>query len=415
MARQRWTGLVMAGLLCAGSGLLAADWPQWRGPTRDGVATGVTLPKPWPTTLKRLWQAEVGLGHSSPVVAGDKVVQHTRQGHEEVVQCLDAASGKVLWRHAYPAGPFTPQNVARRHGKGPFATPTIADGKVYALGVSGILTCCDIQAGKLLWRETFEGTFEKAFPMWGAANSPLIEGTLCILGVGTDSHGALAAFDKETGKEVWKLADDGPGYASPQIATLAGRRQIVTLSHGRVVGVGPAKGSLLWQVPYKVRYAMNIITPVIHNDVVVYSGYQDPTVALRVVEEGGKLSASRLWANDREAMFMSSPVRCGDHIYGLASRGKGTLVCLALADGRTAWSSPKGMGEYVSIVRVDDKLLALTTKGDLLLVAADPSAHKELGRSHVTDRPVWAHLAVAGDRIWVKDKTHLAGFALAAP
>jgi outer membrane protein assembly factor BamB len=396
--------------LCAGA--MAADWPQWRGPTRDGVATGVTLPDPWPKALEQAWQLEVGLGHSSPVVAGGKLVQLSRQGDNEVVRCLDAASGKEAWKDSYAAGGFSPQAVARYHARGPFATPTIADGKVYTLGVSGELTCYGLAGGKRLWRHA-DGDYKKPYPMWGAANSPLIDGKRCILGLGTDRDGALIALDKDTGEPVWKNADDGPGYASPQIATLAGERQIVTLTHSRVVGVDPATGKSLWHLAYKVKYDMNIISPVLHGDLVVYSGYHDPTAALRIRADGDKLTASKAWTNKAESMFMSSPVRHGEHIYGFVQRGKGTLVCLALADGKTAWSSPGRMGEYVSIVRVGDKLLVLTTKGDLLLVAADPTAYRELGRAHLADRPVWAHLAVTGDRIYVKDKTHLSCFSLA--
>ena len=383
------------------------------GPTRDGVAVGVELPEPWPAALKRVWQTEIGLGHSSPVVAGGKVVQLARRGDDEVLACLRAADGKVLWRSACPAGAFKPRGVARYHGKGPFATPTIAEGRVYALGISGVLTCHDLGSGKQLWRKTFAEEYEQAYPIWGAANSPLLLGDLCILCVGSHRAGALAAFNRHTGQLAWKLADDGAAYASPQAATLAGKPQLVTLTHSRVVGVEPATGKLLWAVPFKVRYEMNIITPILHNDLVVWSGCYEPARAVRIASDDGALAATKLWQNDAESMFMSSPVRHGDHIYGLATRGKGTLVCIALGDGKTVWSSPGGMGKYASLVRVADRLLVLTTKGDLLLLAADPSGYNELGRCHLTDRPVWAHLAVAGRRLYVKDKTHLACFELA--
>ncbi len=410
MARRLWIALAV--VLGVGTLARAADWPQWRGPTRDGVAADATLPAPWPESLERLWQLEVGLGHSSPVVAGGKLVQHARQGDREVVQCVDAASGKVLWRDAQPAGPFEPRPVARRHGKGPFATPAVAGGKAYALGVSGELTCLELATGKRLWRRTFQGDHGKTYPVWGAASSPLLDAGRCILAVGTDKDGALVALDAGTGKTLWALSDDGPAYASPLVAGLAGKRQVVTLTHSRACGVDVEAGTLLWKMPFKTRHDMNIITPVIHGDLVVYSGYQEPTVALRIAADGDRLAVSEAWRNETAAMFMSSPVRHGQHLYGLAQKGKGTLVCIALADGATAWESPKGMGEYASLVRVGDKLLVLATKGDLLVVAADPSACKELGRSHLTDRPVWAHLALAGGRIYVKDKTHLACFAL---
>jgi hypothetical protein len=177
--------------------------------------------------------------------------------------------------------------------------------------------------------------------------------------------------------------------------------------------VDPQAGKLLWATPLKVRYDMNITTPLVHGDTVVYSGYHEGTTAVRIAARGGERGVERAWHNEKESMFMSSPVRHGDHLYGLAmrGRGKGALVCLALADGASKWESP-AMGDYASIVRVGDRLLVMANSGDLLLVAADPSACKELGRVHLTDRPVWSHLAVVGDRIYVKDKTHLACFAL---
>jgi len=412
MAKRHVTAWAGAWLVVLAGSLGAADWPQWRGPTRDGVATGVKLPDPWPKTLKRVWQLEVGLGHSSPVVAGGKLVQHARQGDDEVIQCIEAASGKVVWRDASAAGPFTPRPVARYHAKGPFATPTIADGRVYTLGISGELACYDLASGKRLWRKTFAGDYKKPYPIWGAANSVLIDGQRCILAVGTDTDGALVALDKDTGKTLWQLDDDGPAYTSPQVATLAGRRQIVTVTHRRLLGVEDDTGKTLWTVPFKVRYDMNIVTPIIHGDVVVYSGYHEGTTAVRIADRGGTLAAQRLWHSKAESMFMNSPVRRDGHLW-LAMRGgrKGALVCIALADGASKWASPK-MGDYASIVRVGDTLLVLTTRGDLLLVAAEHSAYKELGRSHLTDRHVWAHLAVTADRIYVKDKTHLMCFEL---
>ncbi|MFW6163975.1 MAG: PQQ-binding-like beta-propeller repeat protein, partial [Planctomycetota bacterium] len=400
---------VLFGLACVlvATGALsrAAEWPQWRGPGRDGVTTGVTIPDPWPTSPPRVWQTEVGLGHSSPVIADGKLVQHTRQGDQEVVACFDAASGKLLWKASYAAGAFKPQRVARGHGTGPFATPAIANSKVYTLGVSGELSCFDLGSGKVLWRHTFQDDYEKPYPTWGAANSPLVDGPRCVLAVGTDDDGALAAFHKDTGKALWRLTDDGPAYASAQAATLGDVRQVVTVTQGRVCGVAPETGKLLWQVPFKVRYGMNIVTPAIRGDTVVYSGAYAGTTAVHIAPGDG-LKPTKQWHNEHESMFMSSPVRRGECLYGLAmrGRGKGALVCLALGDGTTKWSSPE-MSDYASIVRVGDRLLVMAASGDLLLVAAEPGDYRELGRSKLTERPVWAHLAVVGDRLYVKDKT----------
>jgi len=402
----------MACLVAAvGSGALSlaagADWPQWRGPSRDGVAVGMTLPDPWPKELKTLWQVQVGLGHSSPVVAAGKVVVMSRADDAEVVRCCDAKDGRVLWTTTCDSVPYTPRPAARAHGKGPFATPTIAAGKVYTFGISGILSCYDLEKGKLLWRRDFAKDFKKTYPMWGSANSPLIEGNLCILGVGARNNGALVALEKNSGEAVWKRAIDGPAYASPIAVNLAGERQVVTLMQRKVVGVAASNGKVLWQAPFTTQYEMNIVTPVVRKDMVVYTGYKAGTMAVRIRREGDKFSAEPAWANKEESMFLSSPVVHGDHLFGLSMRGRGTLVCLNLEDGKTAWASPGRMGQYASIVRVRDKLLVLKTGGELLPVAAASNGYKELGKVRLTNRPVYAHLAVTSNRIYLKDKTHL--------
>jgi len=187
---------------------------------------------------------------------------------------------------------------------------------------------------------------------------------------------------------------------------------VVTLMYSSAVGVAAGTGTLLWKVPFVVKYEQNSVTPVVHGPLAVISGLQQGTVALRVAADGGKVAATEAWKNGDASMYLTSPVRHGDYLYGLATGGRGKLVCIALSDGVTAWSSPGGLGDYVSIVRAGDRLLVLTTKGDLLLAAAAPEAYKELGRTRVSERPVWAHLAVAGGRLYVKDKSHLTCFEL---
>lgn len=389
------------------------DWPQWRGPNRDGVAERTNLPDRLPENLQSVWKVEVGEGYSTPVAVERKVVLFVRQQEKEVVLCLNAQNGQEIWRYSY-AAPYTPRADARPHGKGPKATPTIAAGKVYAFGVTGILTCVNLGTGELVWQKRFSDRFRKTYPLYGAANSPLVEANLCILGIGGHNDGALAAFNKDTGELVWEVTEDGPSYASPIAVDLAGYRQVVALMQTRLVGVAAKTGQLLWQVPFTTPYDMNIITPVFHDGMIIYSGYRKGTTAVRLVKAGDRTSASRVWHRERFSMYMSSPVIRGEYMYGL-SQQRAAVSCIALKDGEHKWNSPGGLGQYVSIVGAGDKLLVLTTKGRLMLVAADSSGYKELGRTHVTDKPVWAHLALAANRIYAKDKTHLACFELPTP
>jgi hypothetical protein len=396
----------LAVMILAASATLADDWPQWRGPTRDGVATGVTLPDRLPAEFKPVWQFEVGEGHSSPVLSGGKMVVFAREDDDEILRCYDLQTVKELWRVKTPVA-YQPQAVAKAHGEGPFSTPTIAGGKVYAFGVTGLLTCCDLDTGKVLWKKDFVGEFKKTYPTWGAACSPLVEGNLCILSVGTRTEGGLAAFDVATGNRAWLMNQDGAAYSSPVAADIAGRRQAVALLDSNAVGVELKTGKLLWKSPFRVQYEQNVVTPLVSGDLVVVSGWGQGTVGLRIAGAGDNLTASQAWKNDEDGMYLTSPVRSGDYLYGLSARQGGTLVCLSVKDGKAAWSSPGKVGDYVSIVRAGERLLVMTTKGELLLVAADPSGYKELGRTRVTERAVWAHPAVVGRQVFVKDETHL--------
>ncbi|HUT32742.1 MAG TPA: PQQ-binding-like beta-propeller repeat protein [Planctomycetota bacterium] len=388
-----------------------ADWPQWRGPGRDGIALGATLPGTLPASLKQVWEVEVGAGYPGPVIAGDSVVIFSRQGDNEAIRCLNAADGKERWKDEYPA-PYKPESVAKPHGKGPFATPTIAGGKVFAIGISGVLSAYDLASGKKLWRHDFKGQFKKTYPSWGASCSPLVEGSLCILGVGAKDQGGLAAFDVQSGKVVWQQTADGAAYSSPVAADIAGQRQIIALMEHHLLAVEPKEGKVLWKVPLVVQYEQNIFTPIVHKDLVIVAGWGQPIRAYRIAMTDGALAAVEAWKSDREAFFMSTPVLTGGHLYGLADRGRGTLVCIKAEDGITAWSSPGGQGQYASLVAAGDKVLALTTKGELSLFAADASGFKELGRVVATKRTTWAHLALVGNGLYVKDNSHAACFDL---
>jgi len=395
-------------LLVLAATAAAADWPQWRGPTRDGIAAGI--PNPLPAALTPHWSVEVGLGHSGPVVVGDRVVAFVRKNDQETLLCLDATTGKTLWSEAHDA-PYGPPFFARAHGKGPFSTPAIAEGRVYTFGISGILTCHDLASGKRLWQKRFEKVYKKGHPGWGAAASPLVADGRCILPIGTRKKGALAAFDAVTGKALWVQPADGAACGSPILAAPGGRPQAIALMQGKLISVDPAKGTLLWTFSYKTSFEHNILTPLVHDDSVIVSGYHLATIATRIAAKADNWSVERRWANE-SSMYMTTPVVVGKHLYGLASSRGGTLVCVDLAGGKTLWKSPGKLGEYVSLVAAGDRLLALTPSGELLTVAADPAAYRELARTKLTTRPVWAHLAVTDSALYVKDKTHVTCFDL---
>ncbi|KPK84409.1 MAG: hypothetical protein AMJ81_05605, partial [Phycisphaerae bacterium SM23_33] len=253
-------------LVCAG-GVLAQDWPQWRGPNRDGKVTGFTAPETWPKALTRKWSVTVGSGDATPALVGDKLYVFARQGDDEVTLCLDASEGKELWRDKYAAQAVT--GPASRH-PGPRSSPAVADGKVVTLGVGGVLSCLDAATSKPLWRKD---PFPKLVPQYFTGMSPIIVDGMVIAHLGGPGKGAIIAFDLATGKQKWECPGDGPAYASPVLMMVAGTKQVVVQTEKNVVGVAAADGKLLWQVPSPPQQRFyNSATPIVEGQTVIYTG-----------------------------------------------------------------------------------------------------------------------------------------------
>jgi len=393
-----WAGLVIP-LLAASAfaQTLGTDWPQWRGPRRDGVAA-LTAPKAWPATLKKRWEVPVGAGHSSPVVSGNRVIVHTRQGEREMTRALDLKTGKELWRSDY-AAPYTVNPAAAGHGPGPKSTPVVANGRVYTFGISGILSAHDLMAGTLLWRSPAP----PAPPEFGTAMSPIVEAGMVIVHVGANDKGALTAFDADTGKQRWQWTADGPAYASPIIADFTGTRQLVTQSENAVIGVNVATGRLLWQVPFKTNFDQNSVTPVVVRDLVIYSGLDNGTTAVRIGRNQLAWTAQPLWKNEQISMYMSSPVVSGNTLYGMSHRNRGQVFAMDLVTGKTLWTTPGREAENASVMLAGPLLLLSTTNAELIVARADPAKFEEIERYTIADSAVWAHPAIAGNAILVKD------------
>jgi outer membrane protein assembly factor BamB len=376
----------------------APAWSQWRGPARDGVASSFTAPTTWPAQLTRRWQATVGLGHASPVVSGNRVIVHARQGNRELVTAYDLQSGKQLWQDGV-AAPYTMNSAATGHGPGPKSTPAIADGRVFTLGISGIFSAHELATGKLLWRKNAP----PAPPEFGTATSPIVDGTTVIVFLGGSGGGALTASDAATGTVKWRWTGDGPGYSSPVIATLGGTRQVITQSQNKLVGVDAAGGQLLWDVVLKTPYEQNSVTPLVMGDLVISAGLENPTTAYRVAKSGAKWTATPAWGNEQVSMYMSTPAVAGNAIYGLSNKNRGQFFALDGATGKTLWTSRGREAENASIVRAGDHLLMATTNSELIVAKTNPARFEEVRRYTLADSAMWAHPAFAGRTIIVKD------------
>ena len=377
------------------------DWPQWRGPKRDG-SVEAALPTQWPEALKKRWEIPVGAGHAGPVVSGNRVVVFSREGDQEIVRALDVASGKEIWRAAYPA-PYTVNPAAQSHGPGPKSTPAIATGRVFTLGITGILSAFDLANGKLLWRIPARDVV----PEYGAATSPLVDstgdGTSVIVHLGGYQNGALASLDAATGKPRWQWTGDGPGYGSPILATFGGVRQVMTQTQKLLVGLDASTGTLLWQMPFTTDFDQNAFTPVVFQDLLIFSGIDWPLTAIRPKLVDAKWTAEMGWSNPQTSMFMSSPVVIGGTIYGLTTRSLGQFVAVDAASGKTLWTTKGREGENASMMGGRSWLLASTTDGNLVVARANPEKYEEMQRYQIAPSAVWAHPAITGRSIVVKD------------
>jgi outer membrane protein assembly factor BamB len=373
------------------------DWPQWRGPKRDGSVDAV-LPAQWPDALKKRWEITVGIGHSSPVVSGNRVVVIAREGEQEIVRALDVATGKEIWRAAYPA-PYVVNPAAQSHGPGPKSTPAIAGGRVFTFGIGGILSAFDLASGRLIWRVPAPGVL----PQYGTATSPLVDGASLIVHVGGHDSGALTSFDAATGKPHWQWTGDGPGSGSPIIATFGGVRQVIAQTQQLLVGLNASNGALLWQLPFTTDFDQNAFTPIVFQDLLINAGLDQPLTAIRPKLVGGKWIAETVWTNLQTPMFMSSPVLIGGTIYGLTLRSKGQFVAIDAASGKTLWNTQGREGENASMLGSRSWLLASTTDGNLVVARANSQKYEEVRRYQIAQSALWAHPAITGNSIIVKD------------
>lgn len=386
-------------LLSAGT-VPAQDWPQWRGPHRDGKVDGFTAPQKWPDTLTQKWKTTVGLGDATPALVGDKLYVFARQDTDEVILCLNAADGKEVWRDKYAAqavtGPASPH-------PGPRSSPTVADGKVVTLGVGGVLSCLDAATGKELWRKD---EFPKIVPSFFAAMSPIVLNGMCIAHLGGKDEAAVIAFDLATGAQKWKWSGDGPSYASPVLLTVDGAQQLVVQTQKSLIGLGLADGKLLWQVAAPAqRMAQNAATPVVDGQTVFYTGSGSGTKAVKIEKQGDTFAAKELWSNDKLGTTFNTPVLKDGLLFGLSDRGN--FFCINAQTGEAAWTDTTKRDRFGATLDAGSVILALPGNSELIAFKPSGKQYEELAKIKVADTPTYAHPLVAGNKVFVKDKETL--------
>jgi outer membrane protein assembly factor BamB len=388
---------------------LQADWSQWRGPHRDGRVAET----PWPSRLdedllKPVWRATLGLSYSGPVVAGQLVfVTESTNQMTEAVLAFDRSTGDLRWRQeweGYVKVPF----FAKANGDWIRATPTYADGRLFVAGMRDVLACFQAETGEEQWRVDFVKDHQKPVPEFGFVSSPLVTGDAVYVQAGA----AFVKLDARTGRVLWRTLEDeggmwGSAFSSPVAARLAGVDQLIVQTRTTLAGVSPEDGKVLWEQPIKAFRDMNILTPVVHGDTIFTTAYGGKAHLFRIRPESDRWVAEEVWTARAEG-YMSTPVVRDGHAY-LHLRNQ-RVTCLELNTGFSTWTSEEKFGKYWSLILNQDRILALDERGWLFLLAANPQQLEILSRRQISEHESWAHLALSGPDLYVRDLEGLTAY-----
>jgi len=437
----------------------AQDWPQYLGANREGRAK-FTAPKTWPKELTAKWKVTVGDGVATPSLLGDRLYVFSREEGGEILRCLDATSGKEIWKSE--KFDVLPATGPAQGFPGPRCSPTVADGKVVTFGLRGTLTCYDATKGTQLWRkEDFKGSL----PRFLTSASPLATDGLCLAALGGGDQGGVIAYDLQSGAEKWRWEGEGASYASPVLMTVGDTKVIVAEMEKRIVALGVKDGKLLWETPFAVPgRGYNASTPVVDGDTLIYGGSGRGFTAVKLAKDGDKITGKELWKNTDNSVQFNTPVIKDGNLFALS--GNNDFVCIG-KDGKTAWSAPlsktaeaaptnpppaaatgdgagtnaqvaaradgdrggpgrdggrrggpggRGGGGggrgYGQIVDAGSVILALTPSSELVAFQPNEKSYTELARIKVADSPTYAYPVISGKRIFVKDQNSVALFTL---
>lgn len=457
----RTIGIVSSCLVVASLTAYAQDWPQYLGENRAAKAA-FTAPKTWPKELQQKWKVTVGDGVATPALVGDKLYVFSRQEGGEVLRCLDAATGKEIWK-ADKLDVLTAERPAQDFA-GPRCSPTVAAGKVVTFGLRGTLSCHDAKDGKLLWRkEDFKGVFPRFF----TSASPVVTDGLCIAALGGGERGGVIAYELQTGVEKWRWDGEGASYASPVVLTADGTKMVIAEMDKKILGLAVQDGKVLWETPFAVPgRGYNAATPMVDGNTLYYGGSGRPLTAVKISKEGDAFVVKPLWQNEGINLQFNTPVLKNGMLFGLAANNE---LFAITKDGQTAWTSPAapqqaaanpppnnpptqtttgeptstnatvaargdggpgregrgpggpggrggrgggGRGGYAQIVDAGSVLLALTPASELIAFQPSEKAYTELARIKVASSPTYAYPVVSGKRIFVKDKDDVTLFTV---
>jgi outer membrane protein assembly factor BamB len=386
------------------SNLALDDWPQWRGPNRDGRSVEKGLLKDWPAGGPPLaWRASgAGEGYSSFAVAGGRLYTLGARAGTEYTFAFDVASGKKLWEVA------NGKRFDNDRGSGPRATPTVDGDRIYSFGASGDLSALEAATGKVLWTVNVLSKFGGSNIQWGLSESPLVLADRILVNAG----GPIVAVKKTDGSQIWKSNGEPAGYSSAVLHEAGGVRQAIYFTHTRVVGVDVNNGKRLWSYEQVANGIANVATPVVReNRVFVSSDYGTGAALLELTPSGGGMRAKEIYFTRDMRNHHSSSVLVGDHLYGFSSA---ILTAMNFNDGQVAWRD-RSIGKG-SLVFADDRLYMYSEGGTVGLAEANPTAYREHGRFQLKtgDLPTWSHPVVSGGKLFLRDQDNIYAYDVTA-
>jgi outer membrane protein assembly factor BamB len=415
------------GVLAIAAVVSAADWPEWRGAGRQGIWSESGIIQDIPAGgLKTQWRVPVRAGYSGPAVSRGQVflldhIRTTGTGVSERVICLDERTGRTLWTRDWAA-----DYRGLDYANGPRATPTVDGDRVYVLGAMGSLRCLRTSDGSQVWESDFVRDFGAAVPGWGMSSAPLVAGTKLIAIVAGKANAKVVAFDKYSGKEIWRALssdDSEPGYSQPVLITNNGKAQVVVWHTTALESVDPDSGRVLWSLPFRITMNTPIATPAWSAPHLLVSGFFDGA-RMMASQGGNEIKSDKLHA------LMSQPVIDGDYIYGICSYGQ--LRCLRRATGERVWETQavtveKARNATAWMVRNQDRVVMLNDRGEFILARLAPSGYQEIGRTKViepTSPPgarrefgavIWSHPAFANRHMIVRNDREVIRVSLESP
>ena len=399
-----WHRIILVAAVVAIALPLVAEestWSQWRGPGRDGFVAGAD----WPDglsqeRLQKRWRVDLGPSYSGPVIAGEAViVTETRDQKTEHVRAFDRATGKELWHAQWDGGMSVPF-FAASNGSWIRATPCVDEGRVFVAGMRDVLVCLDATTGAELWRADFMDALSSPLPAFGFVSSPLVIGDHVYVQAGS----GFVKLEKTTGRIVWRVLDDGGGmsgsaFSSPYPVVLGDVPQILVQTRNELTGVDPESGDVLWRTNVDAFRGMNIVTPTVHDGKIFTTSYGGGAFLFAIDSASVEKPVEQLWRNKVQG-YMSSPIVIDGHAYVHLRNQR--FACIDLGSGKEDWIT-KPFGKYWSMVATGDRILALDETGDLRLIRARPDAFTLLGEANVAEEESWAHLALEGRELYVRD------------